>query len=181
MLIHYVNKELDTSCFSNLFNAGNGKAAVRLPSLSSCNSLWLKLFMTRHIWWTRIKESKQQLTEDSRKTDLIKQEGVQGDRKILLPEWNRNWFVKSPNPKTSAEKSGWCGTPLQQTRYLQKLSVVFFRSTTSEADQLQKLFPCDPEPSSTGFDGASNARLGLSQTGNELCSQMKWGFDCLQI
>ncbi len=42
--------------------------------------------------------------------------------------------------------SGWCGTPsLQQMEYLQKLSVVFYTSTASEADQLQRLLPFDPK------------------------------------
>ena len=45
--IHYVNKKLATYCFSDLFNARNGKAAVRLHSLSSCHSSWLKLFVAR--------------------------------------------------------------------------------------------------------------------------------------
>ena len=100
--------------------------------------------------------------------------------KSLMPEWNGNWFVKSETtPRPVLKRPEWCGTPsLQQTGYLQKLSVVFYTSTASEADQLQKLFPCDPKLRSTGFDGASSARLGLSQSGNESCSEMKWGFDC---
>ncbi len=122
------------------------------------------------------------LTEGFGKMDPIKQERVQGDRKGLMPECNGNWFVKSKaTTRLVLKRSGWCGTPsLQQTGYLQKLSVVFYTSTVSDADQLQKLLPFDPKLPSTGFNGATNGRLGLSHTGNEeSCSQMKWGVDCL--
>ena len=82
------------------------------------------------------------------------------------------------NPNTSAEKIKVTWNSFSTTGYLQKLSVVFYTNTASEADQLQKLLLCDPKLRSTGFDGANNARLDLSQTGNESCSQMKGGFDC---
>ena len=87
----------------------------------------------------------------------------------------RCWFEKYKTTPRPVLKR-WCGT-LEQTGYLQKLSVVFYSSTASQADQLQKLFPCDPKLRSAGFDGASIARLGLPQTGKESWSQRKLGFD----
>ena len=56
--VHSVNKKLDTSFFSNLFNARHWKTAVLLHSLPSCNSSLPKLFNARHMPLTQVKESK---------------------------------------------------------------------------------------------------------------------------
>ena len=111
------------------------------------------------------------LTEDSTKTDPMKQERVQGNRKGLMPEWKGNWFVKSKTtPRPVLKRLGGCGTPsLQQTGCLQKLSVVFYTSTASEVDQLQKILQFDLKLRSTGFD---NVLGKCSQSQSKIIDQV---------